>query len=126
MCLIDLTPIFGPGGGFFMQYALDNAGITLNKNTIPGEPSSPFYPSGVRLGTPALTTRGMREKEMKKIADWIWEAVDSIKEYKLPKNKEEKPEYLKKFRNKVKKSKNLARIKKEIKKFASSYPIFAW
>src|SRR3989338_7269895 len=114
MCLIDLTPIFGPGGGFFMQYALDNAGITLNKNTIPGEPSYPFYPSGVRLGTPALTTRGMREKEMKKIAGWIWEAVDSIKEYKLPKNKEEKPEYLRKFRNIVKKNKNLARIKKEI------------
>src|SRR3989344_3231782 len=95
MCLIDLTPIFGPGGGFFMQYALDNAGITLNKNTIPGEPSSPFYPSGVRLGTPALTTRGMREKEMKKIAGWIWEAGESVKHYRLPKNKEERPLYLK-------------------------------
>ena len=126
LCLIDLTTIFGPGGGFFMQYALDNAGITLNKNTIPGEPASPFYPSGVRLGTPALTTRGMKEKEMIKIAGWIWEAVESVKHYRLPKNKEERPLYLKNFRKDVKKNKTLARIKREIKKFASSYPIFAW
>lgn len=126
MILIDLTPIFGPGGGFFMQYALDNAGITLNKNTIPGEPSSPFYPSGVRLGTPALTTRGMKEKEMKKIASWISLAVNSIKEYRLPTNKEERKDYLANFRKKVKKNEKLAQIKAEIKKFAAKYPIFAW
>ncbi|OGK12899.1 hypothetical protein A3C98_01035 [Candidatus Roizmanbacteria bacterium RIFCSPHIGHO2_02_FULL_37_15] len=126
MCLIDLVPNFGPGGGFFMQYALDNAGITLNKNTIPGEPASPFYPSGVRLGTPALTTRGMREKEMKKIADWIWEVANSIKDYRLPKNKEERLDYLKIFRKEVKKNKTIERVKKEIKKFASTQPTFAW
>ncbi|OGK09858.1 serine hydroxymethyltransferase [Candidatus Roizmanbacteria bacterium RIFCSPHIGHO2_01_FULL_35_10] len=125
LCLIDLTTIFGPGGGFFMQYALDNSGITLNKNTIPGEPASPFYPSGVRLGTPALTTRGMKEKEMKKIANWIWEVAESIKEYKLPKNKEERIEYLKKFRKEAKTIKTLVKIKKKIKIFASKYPIFA-
>ena len=126
MCLIDLVPNFGPGGGFFMQYALDNAGITLNKNTIPGEPASPFYPSGVRLGTPALTTRGMREKEMKKIADWIWEVANSIKDYRLPKNKEERLDYLKIFRKEVKKNKTIERVKKEIKKFAATQPTFAW
>lgn len=126
MCLVDLVPIFGPGGGFFLQYALDHAGITLNKNTIPGEPSSPFYPSGVRLGTPALTTRGMKEKEMKKIAGWIWDVSELIKNHKLPKIKEERINYLKKFRKEIKNNKKLALIKKEIKKFASSYPLFAW
>ena len=50
------------------QIALDEAGITVNKNTIPFETRSPFQASGVRLGTPAVTTRGMRELEMEKIA----------------------------------------------------------
>lgn len=126
MVLIDLTPIFGPGGGFFMQYALDAAGITLNKNTIPGEPESPFYPSGVRLGTPALTTRGMREKDMKKIANWIREVINCVNDYRLPKDKKQRPEYLNKFRKDVVKNKTIISVKRAIKKFASSYPIFAW
>jgi len=53
------------------EIALDEAGITVNKNTVPNEKRSPFVTSGIRIGTPALTTRGMREPEMKKIADWI-------------------------------------------------------
>ena len=56
LMLIDLTS-FGAGKGVFAQEALDLAGITVNKNTIPAESSSPFYPSGIRLGTPSLTTR---------------------------------------------------------------------
>jgi glycine hydroxymethyltransferase len=55
--------------------ALDKAGITVNKNTVPFEPRSPFDPSGIRLGTPALTTRGMKEEEMTQIAAWIDEAI---------------------------------------------------
>ncbi len=50
---------------------LDKAGITVNKNTVPNEKQSPFVTSGIRLGTPALTTRGMKEEEMKQIASWI-------------------------------------------------------
>ncbi|MEY4616641.1 MAG: hypothetical protein RJB66_1601 [Pseudomonadota bacterium] len=53
------------------ETALDHAGITVNKNTVPNEKRSPFVTSGVRIGTPALTTRGMSEKEMVLIAQWI-------------------------------------------------------
>lgn len=57
------------------EKALDKAGITVNKNTVPFEPRSPFDPSGIRLGTPALTTRGMKENEMRLIADFIDRAI---------------------------------------------------
>lgn len=59
------------------EKALDKAGITVNKNTVPFEPRSPFDPSGIRLGTPALTSRGMKEEEMKRVADWIDHAITS-------------------------------------------------
>ena len=61
------------------QIALDEAGITVNKNTIPFETRSPFQASGIRLGTPAVTTRGMKEPEMAAIADMISEALLDIK-----------------------------------------------
>jgi glycine hydroxymethyltransferase len=61
------------------QLVLDEAGITVNKNTIPFETRSPFQASGIRLGTPAVTTRGMREKEMAAIADMISEVLLDIK-----------------------------------------------
>jgi RpiB/LacA/LacB family sugar-phosphate isomerase len=61
------------------QEALDTAGITVNKNTIPFETLSPFKASGVRLGTPAMTTRGMREEEMEAIADMIAEVLADVK-----------------------------------------------
>ncbi len=61
------------------QIALDSAGITVNKNTIPGETRSPFQASGIRLGTPAVTTRGMKEGEMAAIADMISEVLLDFK-----------------------------------------------
>ncbi|MBP3313373.1 MAG: serine hydroxymethyltransferase [Oscillospiraceae bacterium] len=54
-----------------MEHRLDEVHITANKNTIPNDPQSPFVTSGLRLGTPAVTTRGFKEEEMKKIASWI-------------------------------------------------------
>ena len=57
------------------ERALSLAGITVNKNTVPFDPRKPFDPSGIRLGTPALTTRGMKEKEMKQVAVWIEDAI---------------------------------------------------
>ncbi len=57
------------------EHALDEAGITVNKNTVPFETRSPFVTSGIRMGTPALTTRGFKEKDMVKVAEWIDAAV---------------------------------------------------
>jgi glycine hydroxymethyltransferase len=69
LLLMDVTP--KGVSGKEAQYALDAAGITVNKNMIPDDPRSPMDPSGIRLGTPALTTRGMKEAEMEIIAGLI-------------------------------------------------------
>jgi glycine hydroxymethyltransferase len=57
------------------EKALDQAGITVNKNAIPFDSNPPMKPSGIRIGTPALTTRGMKEAEMRKVGKWISEAL---------------------------------------------------
>lgn len=59
------------------EIALDHAGITVNKNTVPNEKRSPFVTSGIRIGTPALTTRGMKEAEMLQIGDWIADVLSN-------------------------------------------------
>ena len=64
--------------GKVVEETLDRAGITVNKNTVPFDPQKPFVTSGIRLGTPALTTRGMKEPEMRQIAKWIVEIIDNI------------------------------------------------
>ena len=71
LLLVDLRPFADDLTGKTAQIALDEAGITLNKNQIPGDPRSPFVTSGVRIGTPAVTTAGMREAEMAEIARFI-------------------------------------------------------
>jgi len=80
------------------EKALGLAGITVNKNTVPFDPRSPYDPSGIRLGTPALTTRGMKEADMVMIADWIDAAVKNHKDQKkLATLHQEITHYAKKF-----------------------------
>ena len=71
MIVVDLTPFDAELTGKEAQLVLDTAGITLNKNAIPNDPRSPFVTSGVRIGTPSVTTQGMREAEMPLIAEYI-------------------------------------------------------
>ena len=98
LLLIDLTNKKLTGSE--AEVALGKAGITVNKNTVPYDPRPPFDPSGIRLGTPALTTRGMKEKEMDQIADWIDQAIKDRKD-----------------------DKKLAKLRSEIKLFAGHYPL---
>jgi glycine hydroxymethyltransferase len=69
--LLDLRPSHPDLTGKQGQIALDGANITLNRNTVPGETRSPFQTSGLRIGTPAVTSRGMKEEDMEKIAGII-------------------------------------------------------
>ncbi len=71
MMVVDLQPFDAELTGKEAQIVLDTAGITLNKNAIPNDPRSPFVTSGVRIGTPSVTTQGMREAEMPLIAEYI-------------------------------------------------------
>ena len=86
--------------GKAVQNTLDKAGITVNKNMIPFDPAKPFVTSGIRIGTPAVTTRGLKEDDMKLIANWISRAVDSRKD-----------------------EEELAKIKAEVKAFAVKHPM---
>ncbi len=71
LMVVDLRPFDAECTGKEAQLILDEAGITLNKNTVPNDPRSPFVTSGVRIGTPAITTQGMKEPEMAEIAELI-------------------------------------------------------
>lgn len=124
LMLIDLTP-FSPGLGTQVAIALDAAGIYANKNTIPGEPCSPFYPSGLRIGTPLVTTRGMKEPEMAKIASWIAQVIQLVKGKTLPTDKKARSPFIKEFRIWANQDPKLAAIKDEVAAFASRYPLFA-
>ncbi len=75
LMLVNLkdSPLTGKDG----EAALESVGITVNKNTVPFETRSPFVTSGIRIGTPALTTRGMKEKEMERIGNWIADVLAS-------------------------------------------------
>ncbi|MBN1382625.1 MAG: serine hydroxymethyltransferase [Deltaproteobacteria bacterium] len=100
LLLIDLT---NKGlTGREAQVALDAAGITVNKNMVPDDPRSPMNPSGIRLGTPALTTRGMKEDQMRLVADWLDTAVTHHASETV-----------------------LQRVKKEIVELTAKFPLYA-
>jgi glycine hydroxymethyltransferase len=85
------------------ELALGKAGITVNKNSIPYDTNPPLKPSGIRVGTPALTTRGMKEPEMRTIAVWIAKALDQRNDDAA-----------------------LERIRREVAELANQFPLYAW
>ncbi len=85
------------------EYALGQAGITVNKNAIPYDTNPPMKPSGIRIGTPALTTRGMKEPEMRVIAKWIVSALEQRAD-----------------------AARLARIRGEVLEMAERFPLYGW
>ncbi len=123
LILIDLEPQFGPGGGIFGSEVLEAAGMTVNKNTIPKDPGSAFYPSGLRLGSPALTTRGFKESDFEKVGDWISRAIKAAPGYTLPTEKTERVGYIKKFKAEIKENAELKNIREEIKEFTKDFPV---
>jgi len=122
LILLSLSD-YGKGMGYQGQFALETAGITVNKNTIPKDPVSPFYPSGVRMGTPALTSRGMKEKDMIKIGSWIKRALEEIRGLDIPDEQKERAPFIKEVKKKLAQNKNLLKIRKEISDFASKFPV---
>jgi glycine hydroxymethyltransferase len=76
LILADVMQSFGVDGAV-AETAIDEIGLSLNKNAIPDDPLPPFKPSGIRLGTPAITTRGLKEADMTKIAGWLKAAIDA-------------------------------------------------
>ncbi len=121
LILLDLSSNGSLGSQ--LEYAMDVAHMTANKNTIPGEPSSPYYPSGLRLGTPALTTRGFKEKDMIKVADWITRVIRHIEKDVLPKEQSERAAFIKTFKAKADQDPFLKSIGKEIKAYTKDFPI---
>ncbi len=98
LLLVDLQP--KEASGKAVQNALDKAGITVNKNMIPFDPAKPFITSGIRIGTPAVTTRGLKEDDMEYIAEWINRAVTNRKDKEI-----------------------LAQIAEEVKVFIEKHPM---
>ncbi len=123
LLLIDLSNTHGVGMGVFGQDALDFAGLTTNKNTIPGEKSSPFYPSGIRLGTPAMTTRGLNEVDMKFVGEKIVQVLDVIKGLKLPSDTKSRLEYIRKCRLDLKNNKVIKKVRQEVKELSLLHPL---
>lgn len=124
LILIDLSQTHGQSMGIIAEKALDTVGLTINKNSVPFDESSPFYPSGIRLGTPALTTRGMKEKEVIEIVEILHLVLESIKAYPLPHSKEEKIVFLKNFEIEFsKKVKNIQNLKKQVSDLCNRFPL---
>jgi glycine hydroxymethyltransferase len=120
LIVIDLRPI-GLSGNVVAE-ALEAAGMVVNKNSVPNDPMPPFYPSGIRLGTPGITTRGMKEREVKLIASLILKVIDHEKDQKLPAEKEKRQEFMKAFRTGLAKDKVLKDVAFQIKSLCKKFP----
>lgn len=124
LMVVDFTP-FSDGLGTQVAWALDVAGIYANRNAIPKEPCSPFYPSGLRVGTPLVTTRGMKEAEMTQIGAWIAAVTKHVKSATLPANSKERGAFIKQFQQEALADPTLLAIREEVKALATQFPLFA-
>lgn len=109
--------------GALAAYALEKAGIVTNKNTVPFDPMPPFYPSGIRIGTPGATTRGMKEKDMKVLASWMNEVISQCQGNALPKEKEKRGPFFKKFKLEISENKKIKNIALEVKRYMRDFPL---
>jgi len=121
LMVVDLRPLKLSGN--IVAEALEVAGIIVNRNSVPHDEMPPFYPSGIRLGTPAMTTRGMKEKEMKKISEWILKVIDHVKDNILPNDPQKRKDYINSFKKSVQKDEFLKEISEEVKKYLLKYPL---
>lgn len=108
----------------FMQEALDEAWITTNKNTVPWETVSPFFPSWIRMWTPIVTTRWFRETEIKLIAKYFKEIFDIISEFNYSRDKEIRIKTRKEFIKLIKSNSRLKEIRLEVKELCEKFPIY--
>lgn len=109
LILVNVKDSYGIDGKFY-EAALDQIGLTLNANSLPTDKGAAFRPSGVRLGTPAMTTRGLGEAEMKQIAKWMQQVAEICAQAGSEK---ELPKY----------QKQLDALRKEVKALASKFPV---
>jgi glycine hydroxymethyltransferase len=109
--------------GNVVAEALEVAGIVANRNSVPNDTMPPFYPSGLRLGTPAITTRGMKRREMSLIVSWILQVVSHIDGYKLPSNPASRVVFMKAFKEKIEKDELLLDIAQKVKVLCKKFPV---
>ena len=120
LVLVDLRPQ-GLSGNVVAE-ALEVCGIVTNRNSVPGD-TSPFYPSGIRLGTPAVTTRGMSGEQMLDIGGWIIRVIEHVREERLPENKEERQVFLRDFKKRIWKDEILLGIAGEVRELCRKFPV---
>ena len=123
LMVIDLRPQDLVGN--VVAEALEQAGIVTNRNAVPSDPNPPFYPSGIRLGTPAVSTRGMGTTEMALIAYWIASVVDLVSTYKLPQKSDERKIFMKDFRKDIALNNQIAKIRTQVTELCNKFPIYS-
>lgn len=108
--------------GNIVAEALEVAHIVVNYNTVPHDPNPPMYPSGVRIGTPIVTTRGMKEPQMEQIATWISKVVNEVSHYRLPEDKNERSGLIAKVKNELQSNTNLLSIAQYVTELCHTFP----
>ena len=121
LMVVDLRPQ-GVIGNIVAE-ALEVANIVVNRNSVPHDTNPPFFPSGIRLGTPAITTRGMRGKEMKTIGKWIVDIIRHVSHYRLPEIKEKRVEFIKKVKKELEEDPKLLQIRTQVKSLCHKFPV---